>query len=279
MPADAAPIIEVSGRTYPVEVRYRPLGEDREDDDQDGDVDQVTGICRAVEELWTEPESGGPRDALVFLSGEREIRDTADALNDLRLSRTEIVPLFARLSAAEQHRVFTAHTGRRVVLSTNVAETSLTVPGIRYVVDPGTARISRYSRRTKVQRLPIEPISQASAATKTGAVNWKPQPAAMPAAPATGPAAPIRPSTIWNAPARIVAANVAKTGVRIVAASVVTTSAAGDPRTAATGAMTAPTAMDATTGAAAATSGATATVTATGGRRCWAWASMSPTSC
>src|SRR6478735_1672954 len=129
-----APIIEVSGRTYPVEVRYRPLaGETREED-----RDQVTGICQAVEELWTE----GTGDILVFLSGEREIRDTADALTGMSLPHTEILPLYARLSAAEQHRVFGAHTGRRVVLATNVAETSLTVPGIRYVIDAGTARIS-----------------------------------------------------------------------------------------------------------------------------------------
>ena len=104
----------------------------------------------------------------MFLSGEREIRDTADALASMDLPQTEILPLFARLSAAEQHRVFGRHTGRRVVLATNVAETSLTVPGIRYVVDAGTARISRYSQRTKVQRLPIEPISQASANQRAG---------------------------------------------------------------------------------------------------------------
>src|SRR5690606_12738139 len=105
----------------------------------------------------------GPGDILVFLSGEREIRDTAEALRRLDLRDTELLPLYARLSAADQHRVFAPHRGRRVVLATNVAETSLTVPGIVGVVDPGTARISRYHRRTKVQRLPIEPISQASA--------------------------------------------------------------------------------------------------------------------
>ncbi|KAA0999362.1 hypothetical protein FVA95_29565, partial [Pseudonocardia sp. EV170527-09] len=105
---------------------------------------------------------------LVFLAGEQEIRETAEALADLNLSNTEVLPLFARLSAAEQHRVFTPHTGRRIVLATNVAETSLTVPGIRYVIDPGTARISRYSVRTKVQRLPIEPVSQASANQRAG---------------------------------------------------------------------------------------------------------------
>jgi ATP-dependent helicase HrpA len=148
---DDAPVLEVSGRTYPVEVRYRPL-----EDDQD----QVSGIVAAVEEL---PHHG---DVLVFLSGEREIRDTADALRGA--VDAEVVPLFGRLSAAEQHVVFAAHTGRRIVLATNVAETSLTVPGIRYVVDPGTARISRYSNRTKVQRLPIEAISKASALQRSG---------------------------------------------------------------------------------------------------------------
>jgi len=154
-----APVIEVSGRTYPVEVRYRPLA------DPDGEErDQVQGITDAVRELVRE----GPGDILVFLSGEREIRDAADAVRGLRLPDTEVVPLFARLSAAEQHRVFQPHPGRRVVLATNVAETSLTVPGIRYVVDVGTARISRYSNRTKVQRLPIEPISQASADQRKG---------------------------------------------------------------------------------------------------------------
>ncbi|MEI2779590.1 MAG: ATP-dependent RNA helicase HrpA [Tetrasphaera sp.] len=160
-----APIIEVSGRMYPVEVRYRPLltvdGEER---------DQVTGICEAVEELWTEAttHAAGGHDVLVFLSGEREIRDAADALAGMALPQTEVVPLFSRLSAAEQHRVFAPHPGRRIVLATNIAETSLTVPGIRYVVDTGTARISRYSQRLKVQRLPIEPISQASARQRAG---------------------------------------------------------------------------------------------------------------
>ena len=161
-----APIIEVSGRTYPVEVRYRPLLQQTEDGH--GDIDQVTGICDAVEELWTEHQGGDTNDILVFLSGEREIRDAADALAGMALPQTEILPLYARLSAAEQHRVFGHHTGRRVVLATNVAETSLTVPGIRFVVDTGTARISRYSQRTKVQRLPVEPISQASASQRAG---------------------------------------------------------------------------------------------------------------
>ncbi|MFN8145822.1 MAG: ATP-dependent RNA helicase HrpA [Candidatus Nanopelagicales bacterium] len=153
------PVVEVSGRTYPVEVRYEPYGVDEGDD-----RDQVQAICDAVASLTRE----APGDILVFLSGEREIRDTADALRGLKLRDTEILPLYGRLSAAEQHRVFEPHGGRRVVLATNVAETSLTVPGIRYVVDPGTARISRYSSRLKVQRLPIEPISQASANQRAG---------------------------------------------------------------------------------------------------------------
>src|SRR4051794_19701018 len=164
-----APIVEVSGRTYPVEVRYRPL---LEEDSDDSDRDQITAICDAVEELQGE----GKGDILVFLSGEREIRDTADALVKRNYPRaggangqgTEVLPLYARLSHAEQHRVFQPHTGRRIVLATNVAETSLTVPGIKYVIDPGFARISRYSHRTKVQRLPIEAISQASANQRKG---------------------------------------------------------------------------------------------------------------
>ncbi|WP_406401153.1 ATP-dependent RNA helicase HrpA [Streptomyces sp. NBC_00879] len=157
----SAPIVEVSGRTYPVEVRYRPL---LEDESEESDRDQITAICDAVEELHGE----GKGDILVFLSGEREIRDTADALNKKQYRFTEVLPLYARLSHAEQHRVFQPHTGRRIVLATNVAETSLTVPGIKYVIDPGTARISRYSHRTKVQRLPIERISQASANQRKG---------------------------------------------------------------------------------------------------------------
>ncbi|MEV2210495.1 ATP-dependent RNA helicase HrpA [Streptomyces sp. NPDC050997] len=156
-----APIVEVSGRTYPVEVRYRPL---LEEDGEDSDRDQITAITEAVEELMGE----GKGDILVFLSGEREIRDTADALDKKKFRFTEVLPLYARLSHAEQHRVFQQHTGRRIVLATNVAETSLTVPGIKYVIDPGFARISRYSHRTKVQRLPIEPISQASANQRKG---------------------------------------------------------------------------------------------------------------
>jgi ATP-dependent helicase HrpA len=150
-----APVVTVSGRTYPVEVRYRP---------PDEDTDPVQAVVDAVLDLQVE----GPGDVLVFLSGEREIRDTADALRRLDLRDTEVLPLYARLSHAEQHRVFERSPGRRIVLATNVAETSLTVPGIRYVVDPGTARISRYSTRLKVQRLPIEPVSQASADQRKG---------------------------------------------------------------------------------------------------------------
>ncbi|WP_320773922.1 ATP-dependent RNA helicase HrpA [Streptomyces sp. CRN 30] len=162
-----APIIEVSGRTYPVEVRYRPLLEEATDDNADADRDQITAITDAVEELMGE----GKGDILVFLSGEREIRDTADALEKKKYRFTEVLPLYARLSHGEQHRVFqrpAAGTARRIVLATNVAETSLTVPGIKYVIDPGFARISRYSHRTKVQRLPIEPVSQASANQRKG---------------------------------------------------------------------------------------------------------------
>ena len=215
-PAEPAPVIEVSGRTYPVEIRYRPLlADDGLDvgpghtphgagghvpgDDSDGpnssdrpdarpapgpapssapqeDRDQVTGILDAVDELM----AAGDGDILVFLAGERDIRDTEAALIDHLGPRytpdgrsrapgaVEVVPLYSRLSAAEQHRVFEAHSTRRIVLATNVAETSLTVPGIRYVIDPGLARISRYSNRTKVQRLPIEPVSRASANQRAG---------------------------------------------------------------------------------------------------------------
>lgn len=162
-----APIVEVSGRTYPVEVRYRPVVDPDAAPDGEGydpDRDQVSAILDAVDELTAE----GPGDILVFLAGEREIRDTQDALAERSLPNTEVVPLYSRLSAADQHKVFAPHTGRRIVLATNVAETSLTVPGIRYVIDPGTARISRYSHRTKVQRLPIEAVSQASARQRSG---------------------------------------------------------------------------------------------------------------
>ncbi|CAA9348466.1 MAG: ATP-dependent helicase HrpA [uncultured Nocardioidaceae bacterium] len=182
-----APVVEVSGRTYPVEVRYRPLllpdpgAEDEElpparaadaarsqSTKQREAREQVVAIADAVDELVAE----GPGDILVFLSGEREIRDAARHLGEhlqrRRLHTTEVLPLYSRLSAAEQHKIFQPHTGRRIVLATNVAETSLTVPGIRYVIDTGLARISRYSQRLKVQRLPIEPISQASARQRSG---------------------------------------------------------------------------------------------------------------
>ncbi|MEH3034477.1 MAG: ATP-dependent RNA helicase HrpA [Aeromicrobium erythreum] len=149
-----APVIEVSGRTYPVEIRYRPLA--------DADGDQLEAISDAIAEL---PREG---DVLVFLSGEREIRDAAEHLAGKKYPRTEILPLYGRLAAQDQQKIFASHPGRRIVLATNVAETSLTVPGIRYVVDPGYARISRYSQRLKVQRLPIEPVSQASAAQRAG---------------------------------------------------------------------------------------------------------------
>lgn len=158
-----APIIEVSGRTYPVEVRYRPAIEAGSSDSQ-AQNDQLQGVFDAVDELCNE----GPGDILIFMNGEREIRDTADALMKRHLKGVEILPLYARLSNAEQNKIFSSHSHRRIVLSTNVAETSLTVPGIRYVIDPGTARISRYSYRTKVQRLPIEAISQASANQRKG---------------------------------------------------------------------------------------------------------------
>ena len=194
-----APVVEVTGRTYPVEVRYRPLSPD-DDASDDGtttpssgaatgskgsrsgassgkarreDRDPMTALCEAVDEL----HAAGPGDILVFFSGEREIRDAEEALSGhlgervtdpRRPDAVELLPLYSRLSAAEQHRVFDPHGSRRIVLATNVAETSLTVPGIRYVIDPGTARISRYSKATKVQRLPIEPISQASANQRSG---------------------------------------------------------------------------------------------------------------
>ncbi|MEA2219079.1 MAG: ATP-dependent helicase HrpA, partial [Solirubrobacteraceae bacterium] len=166
-----APVVEVSGRTYPVEVRHRPLAvhapadaPDDDDDDRLVDRDPVDAIGDAVEELLRD----GPGDVLVFLSGEREIRDAAEALTGRLPAAIEILALYARLSPAEQQRVFRPHDARRVVLATNVAETSLTVPGIGSVVDPGTARISRYSSRLKVQRLPIEPVSQASAEQRKG---------------------------------------------------------------------------------------------------------------
>lgn len=176
LPDDAPPIIEVSGRTYPVEIRYRPLnvpteGEDNDADDglEDEDRDPIEGILDAIRELAAED----PGDILIFFSGEREIRDAQDAIEDMirstrRLPHYEVLPLFGRLSMQEQTQVFRPGSRPRIVLATNVAETSLTVPGIKYVIDTGTARISRYSSRTKVQRLPIERISQASANQRSG---------------------------------------------------------------------------------------------------------------
>jgi ATP-dependent helicase HrpA len=180
-----APVIEVSGRTYPVEMRYRPLNENNQQSDHqqnksdekqasanDGSYegkDIISGILDAVDELSAlTNDHQGQGDILIFLNGEREIRDTAQALNKANLRHTQILPLYARLTISEQNRIFKPHTGRNIVLATNVAETSLTVPGIKYVIDPGTARISRYSYRTKVQRLPIEAISQASANQRSG---------------------------------------------------------------------------------------------------------------
>ncbi|PIW51153.1 MAG: ATP-dependent RNA helicase HrpA [Zetaproteobacteria bacterium CG12_big_fil_rev_8_21_14_0_65_54_13] len=159
---DNAPVIEVSGRSYPVDVRYRPVQGD-DDDDRDRDLPQA--IIDAVDEAAGIDPLG---DILLFLPGEREIREISDALHQHKMRDTEVIPLLSRLSPAEQDKVFQQHTGRRIVLATNVAETSLTVPGIRFVIDSGLARISRYSTRTKVQRLPIEPISQASANQRAG---------------------------------------------------------------------------------------------------------------
>lgn len=156
-----APIIEVSGRTYPVEIRYRPLVTDHEDQH---DRDILHRIIEAVDELKHEAQG----DILIFLSGEREIRETAEALRKQNYRDTEVLPLYARLSSKEQNRIFRPHRGQRIILSTNVAETSLTVPGIKYVIDPGEVRISRYSWRSRVQRLPIEKISQASANQRAG---------------------------------------------------------------------------------------------------------------
>jgi len=163
---DKAPVIEVSGRTYPVDVRYRPLT----GDDDDRDQGWSDGVVQALEEIeqHERSEKQPPGDVLVFLPGEREIRNLSKVLRHVDLKHTEILPLYSRLSNQEQNRVFQSHKGRRIVLSTNVAETSLTVPGIRYVIDTGVARISRYSVRSKIQRLPIEPVSQASANQRAG---------------------------------------------------------------------------------------------------------------
>ncbi len=167
-----APIIEVSGRTYPVETWYRPLAAEIDEDgnrvEDDLTVDQ--GILAALDEIAAHERSVGqrPGDVLVFLPGEREIRDAAEVLRKANLKFTEVLPLYARLTPAEQQKIFQPRPGRKIVLATNVAETSLTVPGIRYVIDSGTARISRYSYRAKVQRLPIEAVSQASANQRKG---------------------------------------------------------------------------------------------------------------
>ncbi|MDF9616757.1 ATP-dependent RNA helicase HrpA [Pseudomonas entomophila] len=169
---DGAPIIEVSGRTYPVDTWYRPLTSEQDEEgnqvEDDLTVDQA--ILATLDEIAHHERSQGkgPGDVLVFLPGEREIRDAAEILRKAQLRHTEILPLYARLTPAEQQKIFQSHSGRRVVLATNVAETSLTVPGIRYVIDSGTARISRYSYRAKVQRLPIEAVSQASANQRKG---------------------------------------------------------------------------------------------------------------
>jgi len=165
---DGAPVIEVSGRTFPVDVLYRPMSP--EEDDYAADLPGA--VLNSIEEIERLEKAGETHsrggDVLVFMPGEREIRETVQTLKRAQLRDTELMPLYARLSASEQQRIFSDHTGRRIVLSTNVAETSLTVPGIHYVVDSGLVRISRYSTRSKVQRLPIEPVSQASANQRAG---------------------------------------------------------------------------------------------------------------
>ncbi len=161
---DQAPVIEVSGRLYPVELRYRPLQQEKEEAVGDDERDLYEAIADACDEL----HRVGPGDVLVFLPGEREIREAAEVLRKHHPPHTEILPLFARLSAAEQSRIFKPHVGRRIVLATNVAETSLTVPGIRYVVDSGLARVKRYSYRNKVEQLQIEKIAQAAANQRAG---------------------------------------------------------------------------------------------------------------
>lgn len=165
-----APIIEVSGRTYPVEVRYSPLNsDDTQSDKNEAQKDQQQAILNAVDELGHEARrSTASGDILIFLSGERQIRETSDFLRKQMDNKTEVIPLYSRLSNAEQQKVFKTSAHRRIILATNVAETSLTIPGIQYVIDTGFARISRYSYRTKVQRLPIERVSQASANQRKG---------------------------------------------------------------------------------------------------------------
>ena len=168
---DNAPVIEVSGRLYPVELRYRPLQQDKGEGSGAagaGTGDEERDLCAAIVDACDELDHAGIGDVLVFLPGEREIREAAEALRKHHPPHTEILPLFARLSAEEQGRIFKPHIGRRIVLATNVAETSLTVPGIRYVVDSGLARVKRYSYRNKVEQLQIEKISQASANQRAG---------------------------------------------------------------------------------------------------------------
>lgn len=164
---NGAPIVEVSGRTYPVDVRYRPLYRPEE---EDSDLSIQDGVLQTLQEIDTEErrQQRLPGDVLVFLVGEREIREMAQVLRKAALPNTDIVPLYARLPTGEQAKIFQPHAGRRVILATNVAETSLTVPGIRYVIDSGEVRMSRYSYRSKVQRLPVEPVSQASANQRMG---------------------------------------------------------------------------------------------------------------
>ena len=166
---DDAPIIEVSGRSHPVEVRYRSVQADEADEEDPSILDAILNAVDEIEK--TELEGSGPGDILIFLSGEREIREAAEALRgrcNLYKTPTQLLPLYARLSTEEQNRVFQPHEGRRIILATNVAETSLTVPGVRFVIDPGFARISRYSSNARVQRLPIERISRASADQRKG---------------------------------------------------------------------------------------------------------------
>lgn len=167
-----APIVEVSGRTYPVKVLYREIAEDENSEDENRSVSrskersqrQHNGILNAIKEL----SQYGSGDILIFFSGERDIKDCHSFLKRARIPQSEVLPLFSRLSTKEQNKIFSAHSGRRIILSTNVAETSLTVPGIRYVIDTGTARVSRYSHRSGIQRLPIEKISQAAANQRKG---------------------------------------------------------------------------------------------------------------
>ena len=165
VPNQTVPVVEVSGRTYPVEVRYRPLETFIDDEGNEFEQDMTTGIVHALEELQMVDPFG---DVLVFQIGERDIKETAEALRKLNLKNTEVIPLYARLSMSEQNKVFQTSQKRRIILATNVAETSLTVPGIKFVIDPGLSRISRYSVRSKVQRLPVEKISQASANQRKG---------------------------------------------------------------------------------------------------------------